>query len=70
MNMKHTLFALIAVFAVLGPARAGRDVLGAQQVTKETREGIKNFSRLETTVRARARSLDASQRSKLVCVVN
>jgi uncharacterized protein (TIGR01244 family) len=41
MNMKHILFALIAMLTVL---------LGAQQVTKETREGIKNFSRLETTV--------------------
>jgi uncharacterized protein (TIGR01244 family) len=50
MNMKHILFALIGVLAVLGPAKAGHYVLGAQQVTKETREGIKNFSRLETTV--------------------
>ena len=43
MNMKYTLFALIAVLAVAAPAPA-------QQVTKETRDGIKNFSRLETTV--------------------
>ena len=43
MNMKHTLFALIAVLAASAPA-------AAQQVTKETRDGIKNFSRLETTV--------------------
>ena len=43
MNMKHTLFALIAVLAAAAPA-------AAQQVTKETRDGIKNFSRLETTV--------------------
>ena len=43
MNMKHTLFALIAVVGLAAPA-------AAQQVTKETREGIKNFSRLETTV--------------------
>ena len=43
MNMKHTFFALIAVLATAVPAPA-------QQVTKETREGIKNFSRLETTV--------------------
>src|SRR5918994_2483545 len=43
MNMKHILSALIAVLAFAAPATA-------QQVTKETREGIKNFSRLETTV--------------------
>ena len=43
MNMKHTLFALIAVLAAAAPA-------AAQQVTKETRDGIKYFSRLETTV--------------------
>src|SRR5687767_5095770 len=43
MNMKHILFALIAVVGFAAPAPA-------QQVTKETREGIKNFSRLETTV--------------------
>ena len=43
MNMKHTLLAVIAVVGfVSSPA--------AQTVTKETREGIKNFSRLETTV--------------------
>jgi len=42
MNMKHTLFALIAVLGIAAPASA--------QVTKETRDGIKNFSRLETTV--------------------
>jgi uncharacterized protein (TIGR01244 family) len=41
--MKHTLFALIAVVGFAAPA-------AAQQVTKEAREGIKNFSRLETTV--------------------
>ena len=43
MDMKHTLFALIAVVGIAAPA-------AAQTVTKETREGIKNFSRLETTV--------------------
>ena len=43
MDMKYTFFALIAV---LGFASAAP----AQTVTKETREGIKNFSRLETTV--------------------
>jgi uncharacterized protein (TIGR01244 family) len=43
MNMKHTFFALIAVLGIAAPA-------SAQTVTKETREGIKNFSRLETTV--------------------
>ena len=40
-------------FSLLSPSvglvGAGHDA-GAQQVTKETREGIKNFSRLETTV--------------------
>jgi uncharacterized protein (TIGR01244 family) len=41
--MKHTLFALIAVVGIAAPAPA-------QTVTKETRDGIKNFSRLETTV--------------------
>lgn len=41
--MKHTLFALIAVVGFAAPAPA-------QQVTKEARDGIKNFSRLETTV--------------------
>ncbi len=43
MDMKHTLFALIAVVGIAAPAPA-------QTVTKETRDGIKNFSRLETTV--------------------
>jgi len=43
MNMKYTLFALIAILS------AGA-VVSARQVTKETRDGIKNFSRLETTV--------------------
>jgi uncharacterized protein (TIGR01244 family) len=42
MDMKHILFALIAAAAV--------SPVSAQQVTKETRDGIKNFSRLETTV--------------------
>lgn len=43
MDMKHTLFALITVVGIAAPA-------AAQTVTKESREGIKNFSRLETTV--------------------
>ena len=43
MSMKHIICALIAVVGIAAPAPA-------QQVTKETREGIKNFSRLETTV--------------------
>src|SRR5688572_23327653 len=43
MNMKHTFFAPIAVLGIPAPA-------SAQTVTKETREGIKNVSRLETTV--------------------
>jgi uncharacterized protein (TIGR01244 family) len=42
MDMKHILFALIAAAAV--------SPVSAQQVTKDTRDGIKNFSRLETTV--------------------
>src|SRR5687768_1358101 len=46
MSMKFTKFALIAALALVGPVH----VLAAQQVTKETRDGIKNFSRLETTV--------------------
>ena len=43
MNMKHTVLALLAVVGMAAPVMA-------QQVTKESREGIKNFSRLETTV--------------------
>jgi uncharacterized protein (TIGR01244 family) len=39
-------FATFAVMAMLGFA----SLTSAQQVTKEAREGIKNFSRLETTV--------------------
>jgi uncharacterized protein (TIGR01244 family) len=41
--MKYTLFALTAVLLAVSPA------LG-QQVTKESREGIKNLARVETTV--------------------
>jgi uncharacterized protein (TIGR01244 family) len=43
MNMKHTLLLVIAAIGMATPA-------AAQQVTREAREGIKNFSRLETTV--------------------
>ena len=43
MNMKHTVLALLAASALVASVHA-------QQVTKETRDGIKNFSRLETTV--------------------
>jgi len=43
MDMKHILFALIAAALAASP-------VSAQHVTKETRDGIKNFSRLETTV--------------------
>ena len=58
MNMKFTNHALIAAFvlvapallALAGPDKAGHYVIAAQQVTKESRDGIKNFSRLETTV--------------------
>jgi uncharacterized protein (TIGR01244 family) len=43
MNMKHTLLALVVAAGMAAPA-------SAQQVTREARDGIKNFSRLETTV--------------------
>jgi uncharacterized protein (TIGR01244 family) len=43
MSMKPALFAIITVLA-------GAASLPAQQVTKETRDGIKNFARIETTV--------------------
>jgi uncharacterized protein (TIGR01244 family) len=43
MNMKHTLLLVIAAIGMATPA-------AAQQVTREARDGIKNFSRLETTV--------------------
>jgi uncharacterized protein (TIGR01244 family) len=49
--MKYRTLALIAALALAGPAQAGRATLAAaQQVTKEAREGIKNFARVETTV--------------------
>ncbi len=44
MGMKFTTFALIA------SPRSDRSGSSAQQVTKEARDGIKNFARLETTV--------------------
>ena len=50
MDMKYKNLALMAALAIVGPAQAGHYGLSAQQVTKETRDGIKNFSRLETTV--------------------
>ncbi len=40
--MKRTLIAVLVVVASIGAA--------AQQVTKETVEGVRNFSRLETTI--------------------
>ena len=43
--MKFTKFALIVMLAI-----AGQAALLAWQVTKETRDGIKNFARVETTV--------------------
>jgi hypothetical protein len=64
MNMKYTLFALIAILS------AGAAV-SARQVTKETRDGIKNFSRLETTVAVRRRDhvgRDARNQENGVCV--
>ena len=51
MSMKYRTVALIAVLALAGPLQAGRaTVAAAQHVTKEAREGIKNFARVETTV--------------------
>jgi uncharacterized protein (TIGR01244 family) len=44
MRMKFSTFALTTVLALTGP------VASAQQVTKEARDGIKNFARVETTV--------------------
>ena len=41
--MKSTLLALTAVLGLVAPS-------AAQQVTKESREEIKNFARVETTV--------------------
>lgn len=43
--MKFKTFVLIAVVAICGAY-----ALASQQVTKESREGIKNFARVETTV--------------------
>jgi uncharacterized protein (TIGR01244 family) len=43
--MKFTFLALTVVLALVGHV-----VVSAQQVTKESREGIKNFARIETTV--------------------
>ena len=44
--MTHKLLAAAAVAFLCGPLAE----LSAQQVTKESREGIKNFARIETTV--------------------
>lgn len=41
--MRHTCLAFVASLALAVPA-------SAQQVTKEARDGIKNFARVETTV--------------------
>ena len=43
MSMSHPFFLVAVLLAVAVP-------VSAQQVTKEAREGIKNFARLETTV--------------------
>lgn len=49
--MRLTLLALTAALVVFGPATSGHSVhASAQQVTKESRDGIKNFARVETTV--------------------
>jgi hypothetical protein len=64
--MKYGTFALTTALALVGPAlsvpggaKAGLNgpakarhyvLLAGQQVTKETRDGIKNFARVETTV--------------------
>jgi len=50
MTMRFTMFSLAALFVTFGPAFGGGANAAAQQVTKETREGIKNFARVETTV--------------------
>ena len=44
MRMKFNTIVLTASLALAGPAAS------AQQVTKEARDGIKNFARVETTV--------------------
>ena len=51
MSMKYRTVALIAALVLAGPLQSGRATLAAaQQVTREAREGIKNFARVETTV--------------------
>lgn len=68
MDMKLNTFALMTVLALTGP------VASAQQVTKEARDGIKNFARVETTVAcAGAITVDAMPEIKkmgFVSVVN
>ena len=44
MGMKLSTFALMTILPLIGSAAS------AQQVTKESRDGIKNFARVETTV--------------------
>jgi uncharacterized protein (TIGR01244 family) len=44
--MRHSFLLTAAIVAVLGVAAA----VGAQQVTKDTIEGVRNLARLETTV--------------------
>ncbi len=68
MEMKLSTFALTTVLALAGP------VASAQQVTKEARDGIKNFARVETTVAcAGAITVDAMPEIKkmgFVSVIN
>jgi uncharacterized protein (TIGR01244 family) len=65
--MKSTLFALVAVVGLASPSFA-------QQVTKESRDGIKNLARVETTVAcAGAITVDAMPEIKkmgFVSVIN
>ncbi|HKY21713.1 MAG TPA: sulfur transferase domain-containing protein [Vicinamibacterales bacterium] len=49
--MRSASVAFVAALVVCGPAPTGRGVHASpQQVIRESREGIKNFARVETTV--------------------
>jgi Uncharacterized protein conserved in bacteria len=68
MGMKLSTFALMTILPLIGSAAS------AQQVTKESRDGIKNFARVETTVAcAGAITVDAMPEIKkmgFVSVIN